>query len=141
MRLAAAVIVALAVALSAAVAQPRPGSPAVPAPPQPPAPEAPPTAYEPDLLRMAEIVGSLAFLRQLCGGAEAAQWRKRMADLLEAEGTTQGRRERLAGAYNRGFRGYALTYRSCTSAAIEATTRLTQDGERLSRALAGRFGG
>jgi uncharacterized protein (TIGR02301 family) len=141
MRLAAALIFMLACYPAASLAQQRSQSPGAPAPPQAPSPEPPPTAYEPDLLRMAEIVGSLAFLRQLCAGAEAAGWRARMSELLEAEGTTQGRRERLAGAYNRGFRGYALTYRSCTSAAEEAASRLTQDGERLSRALASRFGG
>ena len=115
--------------------QPRsPEAPAVPAEPAP-------TAYEPDMLRLAEVIGSLAFLRQLCGGAEAPAWRARMAELLDAEGTTPGRRERLAGAYNRGFRGFALTYRTCTAAAEEATARLSADGERLSRILAGRFGG
>ncbi len=41
-----------------------------------------------------------------------------MEELLAAEGVTQGRRERMAGAYNRGYRGYALTYRSCTDAAL-----------------------
>lgn len=93
------------------------------------------------MLRLAEIIGSLAFLRQLCGGAEASQWPARMAELLEAEGITPGRRDRLAGAYNRGFKGFALTYRSCTAAAGEASARLSADGEKLSRRLAGRFGG
>jgi uncharacterized protein (TIGR02301 family) len=114
---------------------------AAPAPPSAPAPEPPPPAYEPELLRLAETIGAVAFLRQLCGASDAEQWRARMAEMLEAEGVTQGRRDRLAGAYNRGFRGYALTYRSCTSAAQEAAARLTRDGSRLSRALASRFGG
>ncbi|MCU0884311.1 MAG: TIGR02301 family protein [Beijerinckiaceae bacterium] len=117
-----------------------PRSPAAPAAPAAPV-EPAPTAYEPDMLRLAEVIGSLAFLRQLCGGAEAPAWRQRMTELLDAEGTTPGRRERLAGAYNRGFRGFALTYRTCTAAAGEATARLSADGERLSRILAGRFGG
>lgn len=106
-----------------------------------PAPEPLPPAYEPDMLRLAEAIGSLAFLRQLCGAPEAALWRTRMTELLEAEGISAGRKERLAGAYNRGFRGFALTYRTCTAAAEEAATRLSQDGERLSRTLGGRFGG
>jgi uncharacterized protein (TIGR02301 family) len=114
-----------------------PRTPEVPAAPAEPAP----TAYEPDMLRLAEVIGSLAFLRQLCGGAEAPAWRARMTELLDAEGTTPGRKERLAGAYNRGFRGFALTYRTCTAAAEEATARLSADGERLLRILAGRFGG
>ncbi len=113
-----------------------------PAPPAAvPAPEPPPVAYEPDLLRLAEIMGSLAFLRQLCTGPDALRWRVRMLELLEVEGTSAGRKERLAGAYNRGYSSYALTYRNCTGSAQEATARLSEDGDKLSRRISGRFGG
>src|SRR4051812_27056026 len=105
-----------------AFAQQRSGAPAQAAraapakPPEPAAPpsEAPPPPYEKDLLRLSEVVGSLAFLRSLCAGPDATEWPKRMQALLDSEGATPARRERLAGAYNRGYRGYALTYRSCT---------------------------
>ncbi|HEX2266151.1 MAG TPA: TIGR02301 family protein, partial [Solirubrobacterales bacterium] len=60
---------------------------------------------------------------------------------LDTEGTTPSRRERLAGAYNRGYRGYALTYRMCTPSATEASARYLKEGETLSRNLAGRYGG
>jgi uncharacterized protein (TIGR02301 family) len=110
-----------------------------PEPAAPPEPSAPP--YEKDLLRLSEIVGSLAFLRSLCTAADATEWPKRMQALLESEGTSQGRRERLAGAYNRGYRGYALTYHTCTPSAAEATARYLKEGEQLSRSLAGRYGG
>ena len=116
---------------------PVPGKPAEP----PPAPEPPPPPYEKEVLRLSEIVGSLAFLRALCASSDAAEWPKRMQALLESEGTTPARRERLAGAYNRGYRGYALTYRTCTPSATEATARYLKEGETLSRNLAGRFGG
>ena len=119
------------------------GAPAAPAkPPEPPpAPEPPPPPYEKELLRLSEVVGSLAFLRNLCASSDAAEWPKRMQALLETEGTSPGRRERLAGAYNRGYRGYALTYRTCTASATEATARYLKEGESLSRNLAGRYGG
>ncbi len=112
-------------------------------PPAPPVviPEPPPVAYEPDLLKLAEIMGSLAFLRQLCTGPDAQRWRARMLELMEVEGTSAGRKERLAGAYNRGFSGYALTYRNCTGSAQEATARLSGDGDKLSRRISARFGG
>jgi uncharacterized protein (TIGR02301 family) len=64
-----------------------------------------------------------------------------MQALIEAEGTTPGRRERLAGAYNRGYRGFSLTYSVCTPSADEAINRYLAEGETLSRNLAGRFGG
>jgi uncharacterized protein (TIGR02301 family) len=136
-----------------AVAQPRTGTPqtARTAPAKPgeptkapepaPAPESPAPPYEKDLLRLSEILGSLAFLRTLCSAPDATEWQKRMQALLEAEGTTPGRRDRLAGAYNRGYRGYALTYRTCTASAAEATLRYLKEGEQLSRDLAGRYGG
>jgi uncharacterized protein (TIGR02301 family) len=138
-------LLVLALAAPALAQTPRPQqrpAPAVapPAAPEPP-PEPPPAPYEPDLLRLAEIMGSLAYLRGLCGGPEAAGWRDKMLALVESEGRSPARKERLAGAYNRGFRAYALTHRACSPTAEEATARLGIDGERLSRALAGRFGG
>ncbi|CAM5208807.1 hypothetical protein ARD30_19115 [Bosea thiooxidans] len=120
--------------------QPNAKPPAAPSAEQPaPEPSGPP--YEPQLLQLAEIMGSLAYLRTLCGGKEAQDWRARMAALIEAEGRTPQRRERLTTAFNRGFRAYALTHRSCTDASQEAAARLAGEGEALSRALAGRYGG
>lgn len=108
---------------------------------EPPAPPEQAAPYDRDLMRLSEIVGALAFLRGLCAGPDAAEWPGRMKALIEAEGVTPGRRDRLAGAYNRGYRGYATTYRVCTPAAHEAANRFVAEGERLSHALAGRFGG
>jgi uncharacterized protein (TIGR02301 family) len=119
---------------------PAQSAPAKPEEPPPPA-EPPPAPYEKELLRLSEILGSLTFLRTLCQEADAMEWRRRMEALLEAEGTTPGRRERLAGAYNRGYRGFALTYRTCTPNAHAAVARYVREGESLSRTLAGRFGG
>lgn len=113
----------------------------VAAKPAEPAPEPPPPPYEPQLLKLSEIMGSLAYLRTLCAGKEAQDWRDRMAALVEAEGRTPARRERLTAAYNRGFRAYSLTHRACTEGSQEASTRLAGEGERLARVLAGRYGG
>ncbi|CAN5163478.1 hypothetical protein BH10PSE8_BH10PSE8_18360 [soil metagenome] len=122
----------------AAMAQQRPPAAARPAES---APEPPPPPYEPQLLKLAEIMGSLAYLRAVCAGKEAPDWRDRMSALVEAEGRTPLRRERLTSAYNRGFRAYALTHRVCSEGSQEASTRLAGEGERLARALAGRYGG
>jgi uncharacterized protein (TIGR02301 family) len=90
---------------------------------------------------MAEIIGSMAFLRSLCTAPDAAEWPQRMQALIEAEGTTAGRKERLAGAYNRGYRAFALTYRVCTPSATEATNRYLAEGDRIARSLSNRYGG
>ncbi|WP_246529486.1 TIGR02301 family protein [Microvirga zambiensis] len=103
--------------------------------------EPPPAPYEKELLRLAEIMGSLAMLRPLCSAPDAPEWGRRMQILLEAEGTTPGRRERLAGAYNKGYQAYALTYRVCTPSAQEASVRFLGEGEQLARSITGRYGG
>ena len=125
--------------------QGRPAPAPAPAPQQPapaaPQGEPPPPPYEKELLRLAEVMGSLAFLRSLCAAKDAPEWPRRMQALLDAEGTTPARKERLAGAYNRGYRGFAVTYRICTDSAAEATARYLKEGEALSRGIAGRFGG
>jgi uncharacterized protein (TIGR02301 family) len=134
-RLALTVVLSLAAA-APGFSQQRPQSGARPA-----APELPPPPYEKELLRLAEILGSLAFLRGLCTADDSPEWPKRMQALVDAEGVTPARKERLAGAYNRGYRAFALTYRVCTPSAHEATARYLAEGETLSRTLAGRYGG
>ena len=126
---------ALAALLLAAAPAPSSAQDAPPAEQVP----APAPAYEPELLRLSEVMGALAFLRDLCGAADAAEWPARMQGLIDAEGET--RAQRLAGADNRGYRAFALTYRVCTPAAERAITGYLVEGERLSRALARRFGG
>jgi uncharacterized protein (TIGR02301 family) len=103
--------------------------------------EPPPAPYEKELLRLAEIMGGLAMLRPLCSAPDASEWSRRMQVLLEAEGSTPGRRERLAGAYNKGYQAYALTYRVCTPSAQEASVRFLAEGEQLARSITGRYGG
>ena len=125
---------------SPAMAQQRGSQPPQPAQPAPQPPE-PLPPYNAELMRLSEAMGSIAFLRTLCTGADEPIWRERMAALIESEARTQARRDDLAGAYNQGYRAYALTYRTCTESAQEALVRLAREGDQLSRALSGRFGG
>lgn len=127
----------------------QPARPATPAPAQPPAPpEPPPAIFEPLLIQLSEILGALTFLTELCKGETGLgttqltgeAWRQRMRDLLEAEAHTAGQKERYAGAFNRGYSGYATTYRACTPAGKTAIERLLQDGARIAKDLSNRFG-
>lgn len=104
-------------------------------------PEAPPPPYEPQLLRLSEIMGALAFLRPLCGGDDGSDWRRRMQSLIEAEATSTSRKERLAGAYNKGYTEFAQNYRRCTPAAAVLIHRYADEGGKLTRELSARFGG
>lgn len=124
----------------------QPPAAATPAPqPLPPAPEPPPAPYEPQLLRLSEIMGALSFLRDLCTetgqASDGPLWRQRMGELIEAEATTQARKERLAGAFNRGFRSFQQNYRRCTPSAKLAIERYVQEGAKLTRDVTNRYGG
>jgi uncharacterized protein (TIGR02301 family) len=110
------------------------------APETPPAAEHPPP-YEPQLLRLAQMMGALAYLRDLCGAGDGKKFRAGMTGLLDAEGVSESRRDLLAGAYNRGFQDYQTTYRSCTPAANEIINRYLSETARLAAEVAGRYGG
>ena len=97
--------------------------------------------YEAQLERLSEMLGTLTYLRSLCGKGDAAEWRKRMMTLLDAEAKGESRRERLAGAYNRGFHGYQATYRTCTASADLVINRFLAESDRLARDLTARFSG
>jgi len=96
-----------------------------------PAPEGPPPAFEPQLLRLSEIMGALAVLDPLCGDSGRSDWRETMQKLMDAQESGPMQRERLAGAYNRGLRGYAYFHRRCTANADLARVRLLEEGGRL----------
>ncbi len=93
-----------------------------------------------DILRLSEVTGALAFLRELCSATDAAEWPQRMQQLLAAEGATPERKGRIAGAYNSGYRNYALTYRICTPSAQEAAKRFLSESGRLSGTILDRYG-
>src|ERR1044072_4318231 len=73
--------------------------------------------YEGDLQRLSEILGALHYLRDLCGSREGQIWRNEMQALVDAEAPSGERRERLVASFNRGYRGFQQTYRTCTPAA------------------------
>jgi uncharacterized protein (TIGR02301 family) len=128
------------VAGQACAQQAAPAKPPAAAEQPAPAVERPPP-YEPQLLRLAEIMGALAYLRDLCGAHDADAFHAKMAGLLETEAKSEARKESLAGAYNRGFRGYALNYRLCTPAAHEVIARFLDEAAKISEDVANRYGG
>ena len=116
--------------------------PVVLPPPTPSVAPAPPSEvkpYDPQLLRLAEILGALTHLRPLCGEPDADAWRARMQALLDAEGTPPIRKERLAGAFNRGLEGYGLSYRTCTPNARIVIERFMTEGEHLAKDVGNRY--
>ncbi|WP_245423797.1 TIGR02301 family protein [Methylovirgula sp. 4M-Z18] len=115
-------------------------APKPPPPPPPPQEEAPPP-YEPQLLRLSELMGSLSYLGDLCGRKDGTDWRNRMSDLIAKEARSDLRKQRLAGAYNRGYRDLEIIYHSCTPAAQLLMARYLDEGEKLVQELTSKFSG
>ncbi len=92
--------------------------------------------YDTKLLRLAEVLGAVHYLRELCGAQEGQLWRDQMKEILKNEGSTAVRRAKLVNSFNDGYRGYRRTYRSCTSSATVAITRFSTEGAQIATALA-----
>jgi uncharacterized protein (TIGR02301 family) len=101
--------------------------------------ELPPPIYEDKLLRLAEILGSLSFLRELCGEDDGAVWRSEMNALLTAEDPGPQRRQRLVARFNHGFETYNAVYRSCTPSAVRAIGRYLKEGQALASDVRSRY--
>lgn len=95
--------------------------------------------FESQLVRLAEILGSLHYLRNLCG-EDGQDWRGRMEALLEAENPDEARRARFVASFNRGYRSFQTSYAVCTDSAIAAIARYIREGEALTRDTAARYG-
>ncbi|MBP0614270.1 TIGR02301 family protein [Jiella sp. KSK16Y-1] len=132
---------AVAVALGLVFSVPS-GSLAQEEPPQDPLPEriGAESAYMQPLTRLAMILGSMHFLRKLCGDDEAEVWRDKMQELIEAQEPAEAEKKQLIASFNNGYRTFAATYRSCTSAARIAVNRYQKEGAALAREIGSRYG-
>lgn len=119
-----AIALALAVAPSGSHGQATPGGAA---------------PYDGDLQRLAEILGALHYLRGICGANDGQKWRNEMQALLDAEAPGGERRTRLQVRFNRGYRGFQQTYRTCTPAADVVIRRYLDEGAKIAREIAGRY--
>jgi len=95
--------------------------------------------YESELNRLAEILGGLHYLRDLCGAREGQTWRNEMQALIDAEAPSGERRERLTASFNRGYRGFQQTHRTCTPAADFSIRRYLEEGSKIARDITARY--
>jgi uncharacterized protein (TIGR02301 family) len=95
--------------------------------------------FDGDLQRLAEILGSLHYLRGICGTNEGSKWRNQMQALIDAETPSGDRRTRMIAGFNRGYNGFQQTYRTCTPAATVAIRRYIEEGAKISRDLTARY--
>jgi uncharacterized protein (TIGR02301 family) len=95
--------------------------------------------FDADLQRLSEILGALHYLRAICGANEGQKWRNEMQAMVDAEAPTGERRARLITSFNRGYRGFQQTYRTCTPAADTAIRRYLEEGAKISREVTARY--
>ncbi|MDK1375501.1 MULTISPECIES: TIGR02301 family protein [unclassified Sinorhizobium] len=99
------------------------------------------TPYDQRLVRLAEILGSVHYLRNLCLKAEEDTWRRSTQELIDKEAADEPkRRERLTAAFNRGYRTFASVYTTCTEPATLAEQRYRAEGATLASEIVARFG-
>ena len=95
--------------------------------------------YESEMQRLSEILGALHYLRDVCGAKEGQTWRNEMQALVDAEAPSGERRERMIASFNRGYRGFQQTYRTCTPAADFAIRRYLEEGSKIARDITARY--
>lgn len=113
--------------------------PKEPAGPPPPPPQEIPAPYDPDLQRLSEILGALHFLRGICNSDEGQKWRDEAQALIEAEAPTGNRHDEMVASFNRGYRGFQESYRTCTPAANVVIHRYLEEGAKIARDITARY--
>jgi uncharacterized protein (TIGR02301 family) len=101
--------------------------------------EGAPAPFDGDMQRLAEILGTLHYLRTICGANEGQKWRDEMQAMVDAETPSGERRDRMIASFNRGYRGFQQTYRTCTPAADFAIRRYLEEGAKISREITARY--
>lgn len=91
--------------------------------------------YDDKMQRLAEILGAVHYLRELCGANEGQLWRERMSELVNAEGASALRKARLARSFNQGYQSYSRTYKVCTPTAQTAIARFMTEGAQIADGL------
>jgi uncharacterized protein (TIGR02301 family) len=98
-----------------------------------------PVPYDRDLQRLSEILGSLHFLRAICGSNEGQKWRNEAQALIDAEAPAGERHELMIAGFNRGYRAFEQSYRTCTPAADFAIRRYLDEGAKIAREITARY--
>ncbi|PWL18191.1 TIGR02301 family protein [Falsochrobactrum shanghaiense] len=95
--------------------------------------------YDGKLLRVAEVLGSLHYLRNLCGET-GSEWRDRMDAIIAAENPSEAEKLQLVSSFNYGYRVFSDNYTRCTPSALAAIDRYMKEGESLSNEIISRYG-
>ncbi len=97
-----------------------------------------PLSYDPELARLATILGSLHYLRNLCG-EESNQWRNEMETIILSDKMDGLRKKRAIAAFNDGYQAFSASYTQCNARAIEAIGKFQSEGTTLTSAILTRY--
>jgi uncharacterized protein (TIGR02301 family) len=95
--------------------------------------------FDPGLARLSEILGTLHYLRSLCGANEGNKWRGEMQSLLDAEAPNGQRRSQFIAHFNKGYRVFQQSYHTCTPAADLVIRRYLEEGSKIAREVTARY--
>ncbi len=98
-----------------------------------------PAPFDANLQRLSEIMGALHYLRGICGANEGQKWRNEVQALIDAEAPSGDRKTRMIAAFNRGYRGFQQSYRTCTPAADLVIRRYLEEGSKIAREVTARY--
>jgi uncharacterized protein (TIGR02301 family) len=59
--------------------------------------------------------------------------------LIEAEAPSGNRHDEMVASFNRGYRGFAQSYRTCTPAADVVIRRYLEEGAKIARDITARY--
>jgi uncharacterized protein (TIGR02301 family) len=104
-----------------------------------PSPQDVAAPYDANLQRLSEILGALHYLRGICGANEGEKWRNQMQALVDAEAPAGDRRLRMVASFNRGYRVFQQSYRTCTPAADLVIRRYLDEGSKIAREVTARY--
>ena len=91
-----------------------------------------------EMMRLAEVLGAVHYLRPLCGSHEGQKWRNQMVRMLNSVPASGDDKQVLISHFNIFYYRYRDAYPRCTGNAVRDANRLVSEGQRLAEALARR---
>jgi uncharacterized protein (TIGR02301 family) len=89
------------------------------------------------LERLAEILGSVHHLREVCGANEGALWRNKMIDMMNVAALDAEHRQRMISHFNEGYYQAQTAFPGCSGRAAARANALFDEAHRLAARLAG----
>ncbi len=85
---------------------------------------------------LAELLGKVHYMRNLCVGGEDMVWRDAMMELIRLEEPSRAERREMTRRFNEGYHSARDRFPECDVKARREMERLAADGARLSSRLA-----